>query len=101
RSVGDGPLTYKPEAKPTLDSLRELIAATRIPMPDRLPPMAAGLIGYMGYDTVRLAENIPDKNPDTLGIPDGMFFRPKITVIFDSVKDIMTVVTPVYPQAGV
>ena len=36
-------------------------------MPEHLPPMAAGLIGYMGYDTVRLVENIPDKNPDTLG----------------------------------
>jgi anthranilate synthase component 1 len=63
--------------------------------------MAAGLVGYMGYDTIRLVENIPDKNPDTIGIPDGMFMRPTVTVIFDNVDDIMTVVTPVYPKPGI
>ena len=57
-------------------------------------------MGYMGYDTIRLAENIPNKNPDTLGIPDGMFMRPTVTVIFDNVDDVMTVVVPVYPKAG-
>jgi anthranilate synthase component 1 len=100
RSIGDGLLAYARETKPALDSLRALIAASRIALPDHLPPMAAGLIGYMGYDTVRLVENIPDKNPDPLGIPDGMFMRPTLTVIFDNVDDIMTVVTAVYPAAG-
>ena len=31
---------------------------------------ASGLFGYMGYDMIRLAENIPDSNPDALGIPE-------------------------------
>ena len=51
----------------------------------------------MGYDTVRLAESIPDKNPDKLGIPDGLFMRPTVTVIFDTVKDMMTIVAAAYP----
>ena len=100
RTIGDGPLQYTREPEPTLTSLRALVAATRIALPEHLPPMAAGLIGYMGYDTIRLVENIPDKNPDSIGIPDGMFMRPMLTVIFDNVNDIMTVVTPVYPTAG-
>ena len=101
RNVGALPLTYAPDEKPTLTSLRALMAASRMTIPAHLPPMAAGLIGYMGYDTIRLAENIPDKNPDTLGIPDGLFMRPTLTVIFDSVKDTMTIVAAVYPKAGV
>jgi anthranilate synthase component 1 len=101
RNVGALPLAYEPDDKPTLASLRALMAASRMTLPAHLPPMAAGLIGYMGYDTVRLAETIPDKNPDTLGIPDGMFMRPTLTVIFDSVKDMMTIVAAVYPAKGV
>jgi anthranilate synthase component 1 len=101
RDVGALPLQYTAEEKPTLTSLRGLMAASRISLPEHLPPMAAGLIGYMGYDTIRLAENIPDANPDKTGIPDGMFMRPTVTVIFDTVKDMMIVVTPVYPAKGV
>ncbi|MCR4379170.1 MAG: anthranilate synthase component I [Rhodospirillales bacterium] len=84
-----------------LKSLRALMAESRIDMPEDLPPMAAGLIGYMGYDTVRLSENIPDANPDILNVPDGIFLRPTVIAIFDNAKDQVFVVTPVYPQNGV
>ncbi len=80
---------------PALTSLRNLIEDSKLELPDGLPPMAAGLIGYLGYDTVRLTENIPDNNPDNLNIPDGLFMRPTIMVIFDSVTHTMTIVTPV------
>lgn len=98
--VGKLPLKYDADDKPTMTSLRALMAASRIDMPAHLPPMAAGLIGYMGYDTIRLVENIPDTNPDKLGIPDGLFMRPTVTVIFDTVKDMMIIVAPVYPAQG-
>ena len=35
------------------ESLRALIAECRMELPRRLPPMAAGLFGYLGYDMVR------------------------------------------------
>ena len=59
--------------------------------------MAAGVFGYMGYDTVRLVEHLPNVPPDVLGVPDAILMRPTLIVIFDSVKDEMTVVTPVRP----
>lgn len=89
------------EAAGTLKSLRALMAESRIEMPDNLPPMAAGLIGYLSYDSVRLIENIPDDNPDILNVPDGMFLRPTVTAIFDNASDVVYVVTPVYPQDGI
>jgi len=101
REVREGALRYVPDALPALASLRALLKESRIDMPGHLPPNSAGLMGYMGYDTIRLTENIPDKNPDTLGIPDGMFMRPTVSVIFDNVDDVMTIVVPVYPKAGV
>jgi anthranilate synthase component I len=92
---------FEPEAKPALQSLRELLAASRIDLPRELPPIAAGVIGYMGYDTVRLVERLPDQKPDALGVPDGVFVRPTVMVVFDAVKDEMIVVTPVRPKPGI
>ena len=83
-------------ASGTLDSLRAVLAESRIDLPDDMPPMAAGLVGYMGYDTVRLVESIPDDNPDTLGVPDGLFVRPTIMAVFDNIKDTITVITPLW-----
>jgi anthranilate synthase component 1 len=83
-----------------LASLRALIAECRVETPAPLPPMAAGLFGYLGYSTVGLIERLPDVNPDTLGIPDGMLVRPTIICIFDNVLDNVTVVTPVWPGAA-
>jgi anthranilate synthase component 1 len=100
RDTTKRPLKFTAESKPTLASLRALLAESRIKLPDNLPPMAAGLHGYMGYDTIRLVENIPSKNPDKIGIPEAMFMRPTVTIIFDNVDDVLTVITPVYPKAG-
>jgi len=81
--------------------LRTLIAESRIALPDSLPPMAAGVFGYLGYDMVRLMEELPEPNPDPIGIPDALLVRPTIVVVFDAVKDSITVVTPVRPEKGV
>jgi len=85
--------------EPTLDALRALIAESAIELPDEVPPMAAGVFGYMGYDTVRLIEHLPDEPPDPLGLPDALFIRPSAMVIFDAVRDEITVVVPVRPEA--
>jgi anthranilate synthase component 1 len=80
-----------------LESLRSLVAESRIVLPDGMPPMAAGLVGYMAYDMVRLAENLPDNNPNTLNLPDSIFLRPTVIATFDSLEDTVTIVTPVWP----
>ncbi len=92
---------FEPEQQPPLQSLRALLAASRIDLPPELPPIAAGVIGYMGYDTVRQIERLPSEPPDALGVPDGVFVRPTIMVVFDAVKDEMIVVTPVRPKPGI
>lgn len=92
---------YEPGTKAPLESLRELINESRIDLPDELPPMAAGLFGYLSYDMVRLMEKLPDNNPDELNIPDAILSRPSIVAIFDSFTDSVTLVTPVWPKQGV
>ncbi len=88
------------EKLPPFDSLRALVERSKVDIPDILPPMSSGIFGYMGYDMVKLMEKLPDENPDTIGVAQSIYMRPKVTVIFDSVKDVATIITPVYPKDG-
>ena len=101
RTARTTPTAFIPCGSPPLAALRELIADSRIELPEGLPPMAAGVFGYLGYDMVRLMEELPAPNPDPIGIPDAILVRPTVVIIFDAVKDTITVVTPVRPAQSV
>lgn len=101
RNARHDPDSWEPCPEGSLDALRKLVREMRVDVPHQLPPMATGLFGYMGYDMVRLMEDLPPPNPDPLGLPDAIFLRPTIMVIFDSVKDMVTLVTPVWPSADI
>jgi anthranilate synthase component I len=92
------PEKFHADKAETLASLRALLAESQITLPPELPPMSAGIFGYVGYDTVRLIEHLPDVPPDALGISDSVLMRPTVMVIFDVVKDEITIVTPVRPN---
>lgn len=85
-----------------LESLRRLIEATAMELPAGLPPMAVGLFGYLGYDTIRLIERekLGPAQPDPLSLPDAILIRPTIAAIFDNVRDEIIVVSPVWPEKG-
>ena len=68
--------------------------------PPELPPMAAGLFGYLGYDMVRLVEHLPHVNPDPLGLPDAVMLRPSVVLVVDGVKGEVTVVSPAWANSG-
>ncbi len=83
-----------------LDTLRALIAESRIDLPADLPQAAAGLFGYLGYDMIRLVEHLPNVNPDTLGLPDALLMRPSVVAVLDGVKGEVTVVAPAWTREG-
>jgi anthranilate synthase component 1 len=61
--------------------LRQLVPKDH-PCPDVLP-MPGGAVGYIAYDSIRYVEQIPDKNPDQLDVPDMNFLFPSELIIFD------------------
>ena len=83
-----------------LDSLRALIAESRIDLPADLPAISAGLFGYLGYDMIRLVEHLPNVNPDPLGLPDAVLMRPSVVAVLDGVKGEVTVVAPAWASSG-
>ncbi len=87
---------FRPLDGHPLDTLRALIAECRVTMPEGLPPVSAGLFGYLGYDMIRLVEHLPDVNPDPLGVPDAVLMRPSVIAVLDGVKGDVTIVSPAW-----
>ena len=90
---------FQPQAEPPLVSLRALLQASAAPLPPGLPPPAAGLFGYLGYDMVRQIERLPNPPPDAQGLPEAILLRPRLVAVFDNVAQEITLVTPVRPGA--
>jgi anthranilate synthase component 1 len=101
RTASEKPDAFVPCAEPALEALRAFLNESKLEIPPELPPMAAGVFGYLGYETVRLMERLADPKPNKLGMPDAVLLRPTILVVFDAVRDSITVITPVRPAKGV
>ncbi len=89
---------FEPCALPTLDALRALVAECRSDVPEELPRALASLVGYFGYETVGLVEALPQPDSDPLGLPDMIFVRPSVVLVFDRLADALFLVAPAWPN---
>jgi anthranilate synthase component 1 len=98
RRAAYDPDSFLPFPGKPLEALRALLEESRIDLPPGLPPMSAGVFGYLGYDMVRQMERLAPAKPDPIGVPEALLIRPTVMVVFDSVRDEMVVVTPIRPD---
>src|SRR3546814_18146756 len=89
RSALGNPDAFEPCREGAFDSFRAVLAESAIDLPTGMPPLAAGLFGYMSYDMVRLMEKLPDANPDILCVPDVLFLRPTVIAVFVSIPHLL------------
>lgn len=80
-------------AKDPLEELKNILKKYRFVNVKGLPRFSGGLVGFMGYGMVRFFEDIPDKNPDDLKIPDSVFTLADTMLIFDHVDHKIKVVS--------
>ncbi|MEP9357180.1 anthranilate synthase component I [Sphingomonas sp. KR3-1] len=92
---------FKPCAEPALDALRALAARCRTEVPPELPRALACLVGYFSYETVGLVEKLPRPPENPIGVPDMMFVRPTVVLVFDRLADALFLVAPVWPDGDV
>jgi anthranilate synthase component 1 len=69
-------------------------------VPEGLPPTLACLVGYFGYETIGLVEKLPRPAQSTLELPDMLFVRPTVVLVFDRLTDELTAVAPVWAEGG-
>lgn len=90
---------FAPLAADSLSALRALVAECRIDVPEGLPPALACLVGYFGYETIGLVEKLPRPAANPLDLPDMLFVRPTLILVFDRLADRLFLVAPVWPGA--
>ncbi len=81
-----------------LAELRALVGACKIDVPDVLPKALACLVGYFGYETIGLVETLPRAPQSALELPDMLFVRPTLILVFDRLSDALWCVAPVWPE---
>ena len=88
---------FSPCPVPTLAALRALVADCVMDVPPALPRALACLVGYFGYETIGLVERLPRAAGPGLALPDMMFVRPTVILIFDRLADALFIIAPVWP----
>ena len=92
--------SFCPQRAGPLASLRKVLARSALDLPAPLPPMAAGLFGYLGYDMVRLIERLPEAAANPIGAPDALLVRPTVIAVFDNVTSEIILVNPARKRGG-
>ncbi len=90
---------FAPMADGSLAELRNLVEACKIEVPPALPRALACLVGYFGYETIGLVERLPRAPQSALELPDMLFVRPTLILIFDRLSDELFCVAPVWPSS--
>lgn len=81
----------------SLPALRALVESCRIDVPEALPPALACIVGYFGYETIGLVEKLPRAPENNLGLPDMLFVRPTVILVFDGLTEELFAVAPIWP----
>ncbi|GMQ93504.1 MAG: anthranilate synthase component I [Acidimicrobiia bacterium] len=85
-----------------LEVLESLIDRYSVPPWDDLgipgppPPLHSGAVGYLGYDTVRYIESLPNRPPDDRGLPEMLWQFVGGLAAFDRLANTITVIRSVY-----
>src|SRR5262245_26876828 len=87
-----------PTDRGTLAALESLLARDRAPSLPALPPFHGGIVGWLGYDTVREIERLPNVPPDDLGHPDAVLSLAGHVAAFDHFRQRLYLIENVYPD---
>jgi anthranilate synthase component 1 len=87
---------FAPLPGDSLAELRALVGACHIDVPPELPSALACLVGYFGYETVGLVEKLPRAAQSALELPDMLFVRPTVVLVFDRLSDELFAIAPVW-----
>ncbi|MCM8783292.1 MAG: anthranilate synthase component I [Candidatus Omnitrophica bacterium] len=79
-----------------LENIKKVLKKFQFVVLEDLPRFSGGLVGYIGYNTVRFFEDIPLQNKDDLGLPDCLFMLADSLIIFDHLKHRIKVVVNAY-----
>lgn len=81
-------------------ALRKLLADRKQAEFTDMPRFHGGAVGYFSYDSVRIAEDIPDKNPKDTGVDDIFFGFYRDLIAFDNKKHRILFISNIFLDDG-
>ena len=75
-----------------LTALERALASYRAPDLPGLPPLHGGAVGYVGYDAVRYIEELPQTTDDDLALPEVALMFTGQLIVFDHLRQRMSVI---------
>jgi anthranilate synthase component I len=90
--IGSLPDDDLPLDQGALALVEALLDRYRAPVLPDLPPLIAGVVGYLGYDVVREVEHLPDVPTDDSGFPDAVLDVIGEMAVFDHWRQRVTLV---------
>ncbi|MFN7176086.1 MAG: anthranilate synthase component I family protein, partial [Thermaurantiacus sp.] len=97
---GPSGIAWEPLALAPLDAIRAERAAIALDVPPGVPASLPLLVGHFGYGSVRLVERLPEPRADPLDLPDMLFVRPTLVLVFDRLTDDLFLVAPDFAGVG-
>jgi len=91
---------YAPSPQSTMDALRSMVSECRIDVPNALPSALACLVGYFGYETIGLVEKLSRAPDNPLALPDMLFVRPTLILVFDGLSEELFAIAPLWAGQG-
>ncbi|HMT44675.1 MAG TPA: chorismate-binding protein, partial [Chakrabartia sp.] len=91
---------FTPLPGDALAEMKALVEACRGDLPADLPRVVACLVGYFAYETIGLVEKLPRPSPNPLDLPDMLFVRPTLVLVFDRLADRLYLVAPLWPEGA-
>ncbi|MBW7887051.1 MAG: anthranilate synthase component I [Bacteroidetes bacterium] len=79
-----------------LEALKKIFSHYKTTPIEGLPRLASGAVGYFGYETVQLIENIPSAKLDDLQLNDSLLMFLDTIIVFDNVKRKLQLVSNAY-----
>ena len=95
-----GDLGDLPTDRGIFEVLRSLVNGTSTPVLENLPPLHSGVVGYLGYDTVREIEHLASPPDDDLGVPEACVSVIGELVAFDHWRQRITLIVNVSVPPG-
>ncbi|MBN1918568.1 MAG: anthranilate synthase component I [Verrucomicrobia bacterium] len=90
--------TFTCEGSP-IDELERLLGRYRVVELPELPRFFGGAVGYFAYDVIQYIEEIPQRNPDDLGLPEIAFMITDTICIFDHINHTIKVVSNAHVES--
>ncbi|ALG09178.1 anthranilate synthase [Kibdelosporangium phytohabitans] len=90
--IGHRPAPLALPAGDPLAALRSLAAQRIAPMPG-LPPFLGGAVGYLGWETARHFERLPEADGPAPGLPEAAFLSVEDLAVFDHATRRLILVT--------